>query len=86
MSFSDALEDKNNGKWEVLDTLGEVQKNRYEVIKITKATFKGKEFIQMQVWKEEEDGTTYPLKTKNIVFKPELIKEIIKALKSGIQH
>lgn len=84
MAFKDAETRKKSdegGGWEVLEVLGEVQKNKHDVIRITKVRFKGNEYVQMQTWRtDDETENTYPLKNSNIVFRPELAEKLAEIL------
>jgi prolyl oligopeptidase PreP (S9A serine peptidase family) len=74
MSFADGK------KWEVKQELGEVQKNKSDVIKIRRVDFDGNEYIQLQIWHTNQDGVSVPVKDKNITFRAELKDEILKVL------
>jgi predicted DNA binding protein len=80
MAFKDEKGVSNDG-WKVLEVLGEVQKNKSDVIRLTKVSFKGNEYVQIQTWRnDQETGNTYPLKNSNIVFKPELAEKLAEIL------
>ena len=77
MSFSevDSKYDKENGKFQLLDILAEIQKNKFSVVRIAKVKCWGAEFIQLQVWKNENDKK-FAAKGQNIIIKPEVAHEI----------
>jgi predicted ATP-grasp superfamily ATP-dependent carboligase len=73
MSFSevDAKYDKKDGKFKLLDILGEIQKNKFSTVRVAKVKCWGAEFVQLQVWKEENDKK-FAAKGQNIIVKPEV--------------
>ncbi len=81
MSFSDADKkyDKKKGSFELLNIIGEVQKNKFSTVRVAKVKCWGAEFIQVQVWKTENDKT-FPAKGQNIIIKPEVANSIGKLL------
>jgi len=49
--------------------LAEIQKNKSDVIKITKVNYGGRELINLQVWRTDKDtGKTFALKDQRISF------------------
>ena len=82
MSFTEADEKynkKKGGAFELLDVLGEVQKNKFSTVRVAKVKCWGAEFIQLQVWKEENDKK-FAAKGQNIIIKPEVANQIGKIL------
>lgn len=81
MSFSevDKKYDKKNGAFQLLDVLGEVQKNKFSTVRVAKVKCWGAEFIQLQVWKEENDKK-FAAKGQNIIIKREVANQIGKIL------
>ena len=77
MSFTDADKkyDKKGGAFELLDVLGEIQKNKFSKVRIAKVRCWGAEFIQLQVWKTENDKK-FAAKGQNIIIKPEVASQI----------
>lgn len=76
MSFTEADKkyDKED-KFELLDIIGEVQKNKFSVVRVAKVKCWGVEFIQLQVWKED-NGKKFAAKGQNIIIKPEVAHQI----------
>jgi len=81
MSFSevDKKYDKKSKAFELLDILAEVQKNKFSTVRVAKVKCWGAEFIQLQVWKEENDKK-FAAKGQNIIIKPEVANQIGKIL------
>jgi hypothetical protein len=77
MSFSevDTKYDKKNGKFQLLEVLGEVTKNKFSTVRVAKVKCWGAEFIQLQVWKNENEKK-FAAKGQNIIIKPEVAHEI----------
>jgi hypothetical protein len=77
MSFSeaDAKYDKKDGKFQLLDVLGEIQKNKFSTVRVAKVKCWGAEFVQLQVWKNENDKK-FAAKGQNIIIKPEVAHQI----------
>ncbi len=77
MSFSevDTKYDKKNGKFQLLEVLGEVTKNKFSTVRVAKVKCWGAEFIQLQVWKNENEKK-FAAKGQNIIVKPEVAHEI----------
>lgn len=63
------------GKFELIDVLGEVPKNKFSTVRVAKVKCWGAEFIQLQVWKTENDKK-YAAKGQNIIIKPEVAHQI----------
>jgi hypothetical protein len=72
--------------YEVLGTLANIQKNSFETIRLQKCKFKGKEYLQIQVFKKNEAGEEEPKKNSSLMFNPKLAEqlgnELVKASKS----
>jgi len=66
-------------KFEVLDVLAKIEKNKFSNVRIAKVKCWGADFIQLQVWKTE-DEKTFAAKGQNIIIKPEVAKQIGKIL------
>jgi len=80
VTFKDGQTKSDEG-WKVLETLGEVQKNKSDVIRVNRISFKGNEYIQIQTWRtDQETESTFPLKNSNIVFKSELSEKLAEIL------
>jgi hypothetical protein len=77
MSFSEAdtKYDKKDGKFQLLDVLGEIQKNKFSTVRVAKVKCWGAEFVQLQVWKNENDKK-FAAKGQNIIIKPEVAHQI----------
>lgn len=56
-------------------------KNGNSIIKVSKQTYNGKDYIDIRKMYQDENEEWKPTK-KGISFNPELLKEIIKALQS----
>lgn len=74
MGFADAEKEfkrktkKEKPEWDVQEVLAEIKKNKTDVIRITRVMFDGKELINLQVWREGTNGTSYPVKDQKISF------------------
>ena len=81
MSFTDVDKkyDKKGGAFELLDILGSVKKNKFSTVRIAKVKCWGAEFIQLQVWKEDNDKN-FAAKGQNIIVKREVANQIGKIL------
>ena len=75
-----AFNNRKDSKWIVKQVLGEVQKNKSDVIKVIHAEMDGVKYGQLQIWHTNQDGVSLPIKDKNITFRAELKDEIIEAL------
>ena len=75
----DTKYDKKNGTFQLLKVLGEVQKNKFSTVRIAEVKCWGADFIQIQVWKTENDKK-FAAKGQNIIVKPEVANSIGKLL------
>jgi hypothetical protein len=76
---------KEKGEWKIIATLGEIQKNKIDMLKITRASFMGKELINLQVWrKNTETEEIFPLKDQRISFNIEFRDKVIDAISAAI--
>lgn len=84
MSFGDAerkRKKQEKPEWTIKAVLGEIQKNKIDVLKITRVEFAGKDLINFQVWRTNtETDTTFPLKDNKVSFNIELKDQVIEAL------
>lgn len=71
--------DKKSKAFELIEVLKEIQKNKFSVVRIAKVRCWGAEFIQLQVWKTDNDKT-FAAKGQNIIIKPEVAIQIGKIL------
>jgi hypothetical protein len=72
-------------EWKIIATLGEIQKNKSDVLKITRVSFRGKELVNLQVWrKNTETEEIFPLKDQKMSFNIELKDQVIEAISSAI--
>ena len=80
MSFSevDTKYDKKNA-FELIDVIGEVQKNKFSKVRIAKVRCWGAEFIQLQVWKTENEKS-FAARGQNIIIKQDVANQIGKIL------
>ena len=70
-----------NKTWEVLETLAEIQKNKSDVLKITRVKYGDLELINFQVWRTNtETLKTFPLKEQKVSFNIELKDKVREAL------
>jgi len=76
--FSDDKYDKKN-KFELVEVLANVPKNKFSTVRIAKVKCWGADFIQIQVWKTENDKK-FAAKGQNIIVKPEVANSIGKLL------
>ncbi len=73
-------------RWQVLEVIGEVPKNKNDTIRLSKVQFtpEGKppvEYIQLQTWRHNpENDQDFPIKEQSIVFKPELAEKLAELL------
>lgn len=83
MSFAQVnREYKKKDEWKVVAVLGEVKKNKTDVLRITRVEFAGKDLINFQVWRINPDTEgMFPLKDQKLSFNIELRDQIIEALK-----
>jgi len=80
MSEFNSVDQKYDKKtFQVLEVIGEVQKNKFSKVRVAKVKFHGAEFIQLQVWKTENDKN-FAAKGQNIIIKPEVANQIGKIL------
>ena len=81
MSFNevDKKYDKKNGAFQLLNVLAEVQKNKFSIVRIAEVRCWGADFIQLQVWKNENDKN-FAAKGQNIIIKRKVANEIGKIL------
>ena len=77
MSEFNSVDDKkyNDKTFQVLEVLGEVQKNKFSKVRVAKVKFHGAEFIQLQVWKTENEKT-FAAKGQNIIIQPEVASKL----------
>jgi len=84
MSFGEVVngyKKKEKGEWKIKSVLGEVQKNKSDIIKITKVEYLGTEYINLQVWRKNlETDTIYPIKEQKMIFNINLKDQIIDIL------
>ena len=80
MSFGevDKKYDKKDA-FQLLSVLGEVQKNKFSTVRIAEVKCWGAEFIQLQVWKNENEKN-FAAKGQNIIIKREVANQIGKIL------
>jgi hypothetical protein len=77
MTFTEDIEtEKEVGKWEKVGVIGEVRKNKYTVIEVSRVKLhtvknKGKEFIQIGQFEVKNDGTKTPVKNMSMTITPE---------------
>jgi len=62
------------------DTMKEIQKNTLEKIRIEKREYKGREFVDIRTY--YLDGNEWKPTQKGVTFKPDRLKEVVRALKS----
>jgi len=80
VSFSDVDKKYDKKKvFELLDVIGEIQKNKFSKVRVAKVKCWGAEFIQIQVWKTENDKK-FAAKGQNIIVKSEVANSIGKLL------
>lgn len=72
--------EKKNFSWNVVEILGEIQKNKADKIRINKVESNGTEYGQIQIWHTNQDNVSIPVKDKNITFRSELKDQLIEAL------
>ena len=71
-------------KWEVLAILAEIQKNKSDVLKITKVNYDGRELVNLQVWRTDKDtGKTFPLKEQKLTFGIEYKDKVAEAIQTA---
>lgn len=75
MSFTETDKKYDKKSFELLDVLGEVQKNKFSKVRIAKVKCWGAEFIQIQVWKTD-NNKSFAAKGQNIIIKSEVAHEI----------
>ncbi len=62
--------------------LGEIQKNATEIIRISKESFKNKDYIDIRIYFQNDEGEWKPTK-KGVTFAPDKIDEVIEILKTA---
>jgi len=71
-------------EWKVLATLGEIQKNKADTLKITRVNYAGKELVNLQIWrKNSETGKVFPLKDQKLSFNIELKDKVAEAISAA---
>lgn len=60
----------------------EVQKNSREVIRVSRKTYKDKEYVDMRIFIKTYDDREYIPTKKGLMVPPESAKELLKALQS----
>lgn len=84
MSFAEvagADKKQTKGEWKIKAVLGEIQKNKSDIIKVTKLEYAGNEYINFQVWrKNPETDTMYPIKEQKMIFNINLKDQVIDIL------
>lgn len=87
MSFGSverARKKQEKPEWKVKATLGEIQKNKIDVLKITRVDYGGKDLINLQVWRTNtETDTVFPLRDNKVSFNIELKDKVIEALEAA---
>ena len=63
----------------------EIHKNDFNVIRITKQTYKNSPFISIRQWFKDLDGDYKPTK-KGITCPPNKLSDFIKALQKFVEH
>lgn len=61
--------------------LGEIQKNATEIIRVSKENYKGKEYLDIRIYFQNDEGEWKPTK-KGVTFSPEKADELIEILQS----
>lgn len=76
MSEFNSVDEKYDKKtFQVVSVIGEVQKNKFSTVRVAKVKFHGAEFIQLQVWKTENEKK-FAAKGQNIIIKPEVAQKL----------
>jgi len=75
----DTKYDKKNGAFQLLNVLGEIQKNKFSTVRIAEVKCWGAEFIQLQVWKKENEKS-FAARGQNIIIKRDVANQIGKIL------
>lgn len=61
--------------------LGEIQKNATEIIRVSKESFKGKDYLDIRIYFQNDEGEWKPTK-KGITLSPEKVDELIEILQN----
>jgi hypothetical protein len=69
-------------KWKVIQELGSVKKNKYDDIRVRKCELDGVEYVQLQIWRTNQDGSVTPMKG-GITFRSELKDDIVELVKKA---
>ena len=86
MSFGEVdKEFDEKEKYRLLEELGEVTKNTYSTVRVSKVRCYGHEFIQLRVWKERQNGEKFPGKGQNIIIKPSVAREIAEIMLKKVE-
>lgn len=75
MSFSEVDKKYDKKTFQLIDVLGEISKNKFSTVRVAKVKCWGAEFIQIQVWKTENDKK-FAAKGQNIIIKPEVAHQL----------
>ncbi len=59
--------------------IGEIQKNATENIRISKESYKGKEYVDIRIYFQNDEGEWKPTK-KGVTLSPEKIDELLEIL------
>lgn len=59
--------------------IAEIPKNRREVIRVTRFTFKGYQLVGLRVWAKRDDGAAIPTQ-KGLAFRVDMLDAVIEAL------
>lgn len=62
--------------------LGEIQKNATEVIRVSRESFKNRDYLDIRIYFQNDEGEWKPTK-KGVTLSPEKIDELIDILKSA---
>jgi len=83
-NFGTADRSRKKGEWKVKAVLAEIQKNKSDMLKITRVEFNGNDLINFQVWRtDSETGTTFPIKEQKVSFNIEFKDKVIEALEEA---
>ena len=79
MSFSEV--NKAEKLWKILEMVGEIQKNKTDKLRITRVKFAGKNLVNFQVWrKNQETGDIFPIKDQKVSFNVDFTDKVIEIL------
>ena len=79
MSFSEV--NKAEKLWKILEMVGEIQKNKTDKLRITRVKFAGKNLVNFQVWrKNQETGDIFPIKDQKVSFNADFTDKVIEIL------